>query len=90
MAKKNDINSDTDTKKARKDLYSKLAETEKQLESTELLLDAKDVFKGLEEKYIKVTNNKSEDMQTVSDEEVDRVAKKMISKYRKAFEELSK
>ena len=89
MAKKNDINSDTDTKKARKDLYSKLAETEKKLESTELLLDAKDVFKGLKGKYIKATNNKSEGMQ-ISDEKVDRVAKKIISKHRKAFEELSK
>lgn len=80
MAKKNDINSDTDTKKARKDLYS----------STELLLlDAKDVFKGLKGKYIKATNNKSEGMQ-ISDEKVDRVAKKIISKHRKAFEELSK
>lgn len=90
MAKKNNINSDTDTKKVRKGLYSKLTETEKQLESTELLLDAKDVFEGLKEKYIRVTNDKSEGMQTVSDEEVDRVAKKMISKCRKAFEELSK
>ena len=67
-------------KKARKDLYS----------STELLLlDAKDVFKGLKGKYIKATNNKSEGMQ-ISDEKVDRVAKKIISKHRKAFEELSK
>ncbi len=90
MAKKNDINSDTDAKKARKDLYCKLAEAEKQLESTELLLDAKDVFEGLKEKYIRATKDKSEGMQTVSDEEVDRVAKKMISKCRKAFEELSK
>ncbi|GLI20050.1 hypothetical protein TSYNTROPHJE_18630 [Tepidanaerobacter syntrophicus] len=80
MAKKNNINSDTDMKKARKDLYS----------STELLLlDAKDVFKGLKGKYIKATNNKSEGMQ-ISDEKVDRVAKKIISKHRKAFEELSK
>ncbi|WP_213951644.1 hypothetical protein [Tepidanaerobacter syntrophicus] len=79
MAKKNNINSDTDMKKARKDLYS----------STELLLDAKDVFKGLKGKYIKATNNKSEGMQ-ISDEKVDRVAKKIISKHRNAFEELSK
>ena len=79
MAKKNNINSDTDMKKASRDLYS----------STELLLDAKDVFKGLKEKYIKATNNKSEGMQ-ISDEKVDRVAKKIISKHRKAFEELSK
>ncbi|GAQ25690.1 hypothetical protein [Tepidanaerobacter syntrophicus] len=80
MAKKNNINSDTGMRKARKDLYS----------STELLLlDAKDVFKGLKGKYIKATNNKSEGMQ-ISDEKVDRVAKKIISKHRKAFEELSK
>ncbi len=90
MAKKNNIYSDTDTKKARKDLYSKLAETEKQLESTELLLDAEDVFDNLKGKYIRATKDKSEGMQTVSDEDVDRVSKKMISKCRKAFEELSK
>ncbi|AEE92488.1 conserved protein of unknown function [Tepidanaerobacter acetatoxydans Re1] len=91
MAKKNNINSDTDTKKlAKEDLCSKLAEAGKQLESTELLLDAKDVFEGLKEKYIRATKDKSEGMQTVSDEEVDRVAKKILSKCRKAFEELSK
>jgi len=40
-------------KLAKVDLYKKLAEAENQIESGEMLLDAKSVFKDLREKHVK-------------------------------------
>jgi len=63
--------------KARKELYEKLAEAEKQIENGEELLDAEEVLKDLKEEY-------------ANDIEVDKVSKKILNKHKKAFEELGK
>lgn len=63
--------------KARKDLYEKLSEAERQVKNGEELLDVEEVFVNLKNKH-------------ANDIEVEKSSKKILAKHKKAFEELAK